>query len=177
MQFTGTWGKITIFNIYNNGESEVTVDLLMEYHCKNRASLERSLGGEVHIMWLGDFNRHHPLWDNPEDTRLFINEATEAAEKLIDAVTDAGLDLVLPSRLPTHEHSVTKRWTRLDQVFLSTHSVETLIFCNTLPEERGVNTDHLPVLTELRLKITITEAEPILNFRDVNWKEFRAELK
>ena len=175
-QITGTWGKITIFNIYNNGESEVTVDLLTEYHHKNRASLERSPGGEAHIMWLGDFNRHHPLWDNPEDTRLFTNEASEAAEKLIDAVTDAGLDLALPSRLPMHEHSVTKRWTRLDQVFLSTHSVEMLISCDTLPEERGVNTDHLLVLTELRLEVTITAAEPILNFRDVNWEEFRAEL-
>ena len=99
------------------------------------------------------------------------------AEKLIDAVTDVGLDLALPSRLPTHKHSITKWWTRLDQVFLSTHSVKTLIFCDTLPEERGVNTDHLPVLTELRLEVTITIAEPILNFQDVNWEEFRAELR
>jgi exonuclease III len=164
MQITGTWGKITIFNIYNDSESEATVNLLMEYHRKNRASLERSPGGEAHIMWLGDFNRHHLLWDNPEDMRLFTNEASKAAEKLIDTVTDMGLDLALPSRLLTHEHSVTKWWTRLDQVFLSAHSAKMLISCDTLPEERGVNTDHLPVLTELRLEVTITTAEPILNF-------------
>ena len=62
----------------------------------------------MHIIWLRDFNRHHLLWDSPEDTRLFTNEATEAAEKLIAMVADAGLDLALPSGLPTHEHNVTK---------------------------------------------------------------------
>jgi hypothetical protein len=177
MQITGTWGKITIFNIYNDGESEVTVNLLMDFHHRNRAVLERSLGGEAHIVWLGDFNRHHPLWDSSEDIRLFINKATEAIEKLIDAVTDMGSDLVLPSRLPMHEHSVTKQWTRLDQVVLTAHSGETLIYCDTVLEERGVNTDHLPVLTELRLEVAITEAESMLNFWDVNWEEFRAKLK
>jgi len=108
MQLTRPWGKITIFNIYNDSESEETIKKLMEFHHSNRASLERSLSGEAHIIWLGDFNRHHPLWDSLEDTRLFTNKATEAAKKLIDVVADAGLDLVLPSSLPMHEHNVTK---------------------------------------------------------------------
>ena len=108
-QITGNWGKITVFNIYNNGESEETVRQLMEYHSNNRASLERTPQGEAHIIWLGDFNRHHPYWDNPEDSRLFTNKATKAAEKLIEAVADAGLELALLSRIPTHEHSATKR--------------------------------------------------------------------
>jgi hypothetical protein len=107
-QITGNWGKITVFNIYNNGESEETVRQLTEYHSTNRASLERTPQGEAHIIWLGDFNRHHPYWDNPEDSRLFMNEATEAAEKLIEAVADTGLELALPSGIPTHEHSATK---------------------------------------------------------------------
>jgi hypothetical protein len=68
----------------------------------------------VHIIWLGDFNRHHPLWDNLEDMQLFTNKATEATKKLIEAVVDAGLKLMLPSRILTHKHNVTKHWSRLD---------------------------------------------------------------
>src|SRR5216683_4648766 len=126
MQITSHWGKTTIFNIYNDGESNETVRLLAEYHHRNRASLERTPQGEAHIIWLGDFNRHHPYWDSLEDVRLFTNEATEATKKLIEAVVDAGLELVLPCGLPTHKHSITKQWSRLDQVFLSEHSSKTL---------------------------------------------------
>jgi hypothetical protein len=61
MQITGPWGKITIFNIYNDGEQDDTINLLMDYHCRHRESLERATTGEVHILWVGDFNRHHPL--------------------------------------------------------------------------------------------------------------------
>ncbi len=35
MQLTGPWGKITIFNIYNNGESEETIKKLTEFHHSN----------------------------------------------------------------------------------------------------------------------------------------------
>jgi len=175
-QFTGQWGKITIFNIYNDGESEETLKMLTEYHCRNKGTLEQAQQGAAHIMWLGDFNRHHPCWDNPEDTRLFTNEATEAAERLIEAVADVGLELALPSGRPTHEHNVTKRWSRLDQVFLSDHSTNLLISCDTKPEERGINTDHLPILTELDLELGTIEAVAMLNFRNVNWDEFRKEL-
>ncbi len=59
-QITRQWGKITIFNIYNDGENNKTIRLLTEYHRRNKAILERTLQGEAHIIWLGDFNRHHP---------------------------------------------------------------------------------------------------------------------
>ena len=62
----------------------------------------------MHIIWIGDFNRHHPLWDSLQDTCLFTNEATEAAKKLIEAIVDIGLELVLLSGIPMHEHNVTK---------------------------------------------------------------------
>jgi exonuclease III len=175
-QITGDWGKITVFNIYKDGESEETVRQLTEYHSNNRASLERTPQGEAHIIWLGDFNRHHPYWDNLEDLRLFTNEATEAAEKLIEAVADAGLKLALPSGIPTHEHSATKRWSRLDQVFLSSHSNTLLISCDTVPDKRGINTDHLPVHTELSLEVNTIAAEINPSFWNVNWEDFRTKL-
>ena len=39
-QVNGPWGKITIFNIYNDGANDETIRLLMEFHHRNLASLE-----------------------------------------------------------------------------------------------------------------------------------------
>jgi hypothetical protein len=109
--------------------------------------------------------------------QLFINEATEAAEKLIEAVMDAGLELELPNGIPMHKHNVTKCWSRLDQVFITAHSNELLITCSMLPEQRGINMDHLPILTELKLEVATAEAKVVENFRNIIWEDFRDELQ
>jgi len=62
-------------------------------------------------------------------------------------------------------------------VFLSTHSNEALISCDTLPGQRGINTDHLPILTELKLEVASRLTEAIQNFRAVNWEDFKLELQ
>ncbi|KAH9960258.1 hypothetical protein BC827DRAFT_1133412 [Russula dissimulans] len=85
--------------------------------------------------------------------------------------------MVLPSGTPTHYHNVTKQWTRLDQVFLSEHSDNLLITCDTLPGHRGIRMDHLPILTELNLTAAVAHNPPTPNFRDVNWEDFRKVLK
>jgi len=60
IQMTGQWGKITIFNIYNDSEHDDTIRLLTAFHHRNQATLERAEEGVAHTIWLGDFNRHHP---------------------------------------------------------------------------------------------------------------------
>jgi hypothetical protein len=94
--------------VYNNGEQDNTIRLLTDYHSRHKDSLERTTMGEVHIIWVGDFNRHHPLWNSPKDMQLFTNEAMDTAEKLIEAIMDTGLELALPSGIPMHEHNFTK---------------------------------------------------------------------
>ena len=176
-QLKGKWGKLTIFNIYNECEKNNTIKALSEFHKNHSRMLEESDTGQAHVIWLGDFNRHHPYWDDLKDTRLFNTKALIAAEKLIEAVADAGLELALPSGIPTHVHHVTKKWTRLDQVFLSEHSTEMLISCNTQVKYRGVKTDHLPIVTELELAIPATQEQSIKNFREVDWEEFNCVLE
>lgn len=95
---------------------------------------------------------------------------------MIEVVVDTSLDLALPSSILTHKHNITKLWSRLDQVFISDHSKNLIISCNTLPDQRGINTDHLPILTELDLATDTMPEEDICNFRNVNWDEFHAEL-
>jgi hypothetical protein len=40
VQLSREWGKITVFNIYNDGEHDNTIKVLTEYHHRNRAMLE-----------------------------------------------------------------------------------------------------------------------------------------
>ena len=96
---------------------------------------------------------------------------------LIETLAENDLVMALPSRLPTHYHNITKCWTRLDQVFISEHPENLVISCNTLTEHRGANTDHLPILTELNLKLPTSGEETLANFQEVDWEVFRGDLK
>ena len=176
IQLSGRWGKLTIVNVYNNCNNDTTVWLLTEFHRKNHSELTELTNGTAHVLWVRDFNRHHPYWDNPSNIRLFTKDVLEVAEKLIKVVADTSLDLVLPSGIPTHKHNVIKLWSRLDQVFISDHSENLLISCDTQPDQRGINTDHLPIITELDLIADIIQEEDINNFHNVDWDKFCKEL-
>ena len=177
IQMKGDWGRLTIFNIYNDGQHNGTVNLLADYTHRNANIIGDDMVGNAHTIWLGDFNRHHPYWDDPEDTHLFTNEAVNTAEIFIGAVAEAGLEMVLPSGIPTHLHNVSKRWSRLDNVFMTDHSIDTLILCDTIPEQRGVCTDHLPILTKLDLLVSEAPPKALHNFREVDWDQFRNTLE
>jgi len=104
IQIKGNWGMLIIFNIYNNRQLNSTINLLTNYLHRNANVLYGSTEGNAHTIWLGNFNRHHPYWDNPEDMCLFTNEAINMAEILIGVVAEAGLEMILPSSTPTHLH-------------------------------------------------------------------------
>ena len=112
LRITGSWGKMTVFNIYNDCLHDRTILELIKYHRYNPGALlgNDDMANAVHVVWVGDFNRHHPAWDRPEDSQLFTREALEAAEALIRATAEFGLDMALPAGIPTHQHYVTKKW-------------------------------------------------------------------
>jgi hypothetical protein len=176
IEISGDWGACTTVNIYNDGASNATIGKLTEFHESQHAGHAPANALNRHTIWLGDFNRHHPHWDDPGDTRLFNEEALAAAELHIEAVAGAGLELALLAGLPTHLHNVTKRWTCLDQVFLSDHSLELLITCDTQLDKRGICTDHLPIITALNVMAVMSPNEEFHNFREVDWETFSTSL-
>jgi hypothetical protein len=176
VQLTGAWGKLSIFNIYNDCEHNDTIMALSKFQREHVNILERMEQGSAHVIWLGDFNRHHPHWDDHNDTHLFTKDAIKAAEILIEAMAKAGLELVLPRGIPTHIHNASKQWTRLDQVFISKQSTELITVCDTMTSDRGIKTNHLPILTKLNLATSISEESAMRNFRDVDWETFNKVL-
>ena len=176
IQINGNRGKITIFNIYNDCNSNDMIHQLEVFNHATSTSVTGSTMEEDSVIWLGDFNRHHPHWDDPADTRLFTPVATSDAEILISAIAGAGLDLALPPGIPTHVHNVSKRWTRLDQVFISEDSLDTIVTCDVLADLPGINTEHLPILTTLDLDLARAPSTSPMNFRNVDWEAFEKEL-
>ena len=129
-----------------------------------------------HMIWAGDFNRHHPLWDDDEDTHLFTNQATKAAERLIGLLADHDMQMVLPKGIPTLRHMRTKRYSRPDNVFSTPGIQDRFIKCEVDASSRPTATDHFPIVTHLLLPQERTNTPPSLNFRETDWVEFRKKL-
>ena len=72
IQLKGEYGKISIFNIYNDCTHSRNEEILNNYLTDNRRELMEE--NDNHMIWAGDFNRHHPLWDDDKDVHLFTNQ-------------------------------------------------------------------------------------------------------
>ena len=108
IQLAGAYGRLTIINIYNDCTHARTLRLVWEYLCLNRT--EMLSRADDHLILAGDFNRHHPMWEEELDDRLFTPRALEEAGKLIELLADLNLKMALPKRQLTLEHLVTKKY-------------------------------------------------------------------
>ena len=157
VHITGPFGTATIINIYNDIDHSSTLtrsDVALADFRANVAALPPLR--EHYIVWAGDFNRHHPRWDEERNRHLFTAKALDEAQYLIDILDEHRLDMALPKDLPTVEAQTTKNWTRPDNVFLSPNAIDVLVKCTTVPEERGPCTDHVPIDTVLDLPVNRT---------------------
>ncbi|KAG2070544.1 hypothetical protein BDR04DRAFT_1018620, partial [Suillus decipiens] len=76
------------------------------------------------IIWLGNFNQHHPMWELTSNSHLFtaanLNAANlNAAGVLINLLALYNLVQVLPLGITTLEASFMKNLTRPNNVFCS----------------------------------------------------------
>jgi len=64
-----------------------------------------------HMLWCGNFNCHHPLWDKERNAHLFTARAIREAKALLALVVDYGMIMALLKDIPTLESMATKNWT------------------------------------------------------------------
>ena len=149
VQIKGPYGSFSIFNIYNDCTHSENEDKLQKY-IQDHANL--ILGTENHhMMWAGNFNRHHPLWDNDEDTRLLTQQANRLAEGIIGLITTYDLVMALPKGVPTLQHMVMGRYSRPDNVFSTAGLSDRITRCEVVPALRPPSTDHFPIITNISL--------------------------
>lgn len=162
-----------LFNLYVDGGHNTAL------HAASRSVLN-TLAGEAaapqHLVWLGDFNRHHPAWDDATNVHLFTTSNLRRAEHLINILDSHDLLQALPQGVPTLEASRTKNYTRPDNVFCTPDILERLRTCTVLHNKRPTNADHFPIQTVFDLPTTAATRRPRRDFRQVNWTEFGQAL-
>ena len=129
------------------------------------------------MIWAGDFNRHHLLWDRDEDTHLFTRQAQRAAEKLIDVLAEYDMTMALLKGIPTLQHMQSKCYSCPDNLFCSLDLQDSIIKCDVVTSLRPTCTDHFPIVTLLTIPQAHTPITTNLNFRDVDWEAFHKVLK
>ena len=136
----------------------------------------RDIGGE-NFIWLGDFNRHHPLWDKERNAHLFTKAALEATQPLLDLINIYDMQMALPKDIPTLEACTTKNFMRVNNIFCSAVLFDTFVSCNTFPHLRPQKTDHLPIISILEIEPERIAHNDKYNFRLTDWDKFRKTLE
>ena len=128
------------------------------------------------MIWAGDFNRHHPLWDDDNDIHLFTPQATHQAENLIELITNYELNMALPKGIPTLQHMVTKKYSRPDNLFNTNGLTDLITLCKVDPTIRPPCTDHFPIITNIQTPQQKADNNTHFNSREIDWPGFRKNL-
>lgn len=117
MQIVSAQGTLRLYNIYNDCTNDETLEALRAHLIRPRSA--RGLPRPIRYVWMGDFNRHSPMWDEPRNHHLFTRGNLDAAGKLIDMAAEFGMSMVLPAKMATLEASASgNRTTRRMSVTL-----------------------------------------------------------
>ena len=163
-----------VYNVYVECDSSATVKRFWGHLASLRQGTQST--GDSYMLWGGDFNRHHPVWDKERNCYLFMATALREADKLLALVMDYGMEMLLPKDIPTLEVMVTKNWTHPDNVFGSDNLGDKVIYCTTDLGLRGPGTDHVPILMVLELHVVRAMNVVTYNFHAVEWDKFVGEL-
>jgi hypothetical protein len=181
IQIWGEFGTIRFFNIYNDCDHSASIDTLKKWY-RNAAAASspptpaQTPRAPAHALWLGDFNRHDPLWEEERNKHLFTREAERKTRPLLSMLAAYDMEMVLPKNIPTLEASSTKNWTCPDNVFGSGAIHQRIIKCDVDPSRRPPLADHLPIVTEIDVLAVTNNEKPRRDWRDVDWTEFTGEL-
>ena len=125
------------------------------------------------MLWLGDFNRHHPIWEEEANEQLFNPDAF--IQPLLTLLYSYDMILALPKGLPTFE-TTAGNWTRPDNVWHTNTADDPITCCDVLPVICPPLADHLPIITILNLPLPRSSAPKTLNFCQADWPLVCAKL-
>ena len=175
VQFTGPFGLVTLFNIYDDSRSRTTIPLLTTFLSREINTIRPH--PHDHMLWIGDFNAHHFMWEEERNAHLCEPaEAQEVSQQLIELIADYNMQMALPKDRPTLQATSTGNWTRPDNVFCTDHTINIITQCDTKPRRRPPCTDHVPILTVLELEVPSNVHNATHNFKGVDWEEFNEKL-
>jgi hypothetical protein len=181
IQLWGELGSLLIFNVYNDCEHADSLKIIEKWYENPRVvSMPPTsprpglnLGASI---WAGDFNHHHPLWEEERNKHLFTRHELDKMALLLELLASQNMEMALPKDIPTLQHSSSGNWTRPDNVFISSHVKDKVITCDAEPLHCPPKADHLPIMTKIDIKLYAARKMEKRNWRMVDWEEFRKEL-
>src|SRR5882724_6646036 len=144
-------GVVLIINMYNQIACTDTINWILQV-MRTRGQGRSDMPNATHTLWLGDFNRHHPLWDESCNVHLFTKANLNRAQELIDTITELGLHMILPKDLPMLHALASGNFTRPNNVFTSEMLATAIVKCTMIPEEQPTRTEHLPIVITLNME-------------------------
>lgn len=175
IEIRGDFGHLHIFNIYCDGASDHALDAIEHFQLSQPPRAANA--PNLHTVWMGDFNRHHPLWDEERNNHLFTSTNLRAAQTLIDKLAERSMRMVLPHGVPTLEAHNTKNHTRPDNVFATEGFMDAFVECHTLPESRPPKTDHMPIISIIDINVEQSVPEQRRNFQATDWPKFQVYVR
>lgn len=159
---------LVILNVYNDCNHNAALDEITNFLSLRYP--DDHIPDNQHIIIAGDFNRHHEWWESEDNSHLKSSETM--VQPLLDIINRFDLRMALPPKIPTLQALSTGNWTRLDNVWCTTHTSALFTQCDTNPALRGPNTDHVPILSKLELPLNHNVPKPTRNFRATDWVVF-----
>lgn len=163
-------GPLVIYNVYNDQNHQDMLKALTS-HLADLETWADFAQGNSHLMLAGDFNHHHPLWNDDDNTQLVTGTYLQAAQPLLDILSMYNLHLLLPKGTATLCAS-SGSLMRLDNIFGSPSLVDTLISCTVHPELQLPAADYFPIHLILDVSVTLAPVVKCRNWREVDWTEF-----
>ena len=167
---------LLLYNIYLDQHNDQALHAMANSTAKKQAAAARQ-GKNCEVIWLGDFNRHHPAWDEERNHHLFTAAACQRAQTLLDRLQRFHMEMALAQGVPTLRAMGSKNLTRPDNVFCTAGLTDVLISCRVHPERQPQNTDHFPIATAFDLTLETAHERPTRNFRMVDWDSFNGTLQ
>ena len=112
IRFKGENGFLSLFNVYNEITNNDTLRALDTF-CEHNDRLICPTNNDS-MLWLGDFNRHHPMWEDDSNEWLF--EPEEFIAPLINLLFKYDMLLALPKGVSTLQ-TPAGNWTRPDNIW------------------------------------------------------------
>ena len=169
IELKGPFGTIRIINVYNDCNNNNALTQISNF-MRDRGQQE-GRPAPIHTIWLGDFNQHHPLWDENRNAHLFTRRNLDLTQPLLDMIGRHNMKMALPPAIPTLCAQNTSNLTRVDKVFCTESLMDALVKCDTDEAARPVKTDHFPIVTQFNIHALQVMWKPQHNFRLTEWPE------
>ena len=163
---------MSIFNIQNEITNNDTITCLDQHLDRNLPHVHPT--ETDHIIWLGNFNRHHPIWEDKINHHLY--ELEEYISLLINCLYKYNMVLALPKGILTYQ-MCTGNWTQPNGVWKTSPTNDPIIHCDILPAICPPEADHLPVVTIIDLLLPQSLVPPTLCFCNEDWPKINNILK